>query len=126
MQISSAKRVGPKYRFYENGPDRANSFVILPKSMIDQSEMDHIKADWQRVVAFGDTAEIINNMVEDGVTLFKLAKGRIRNNDLERDDGTIFESSEIVAEKLDTKAWPKLLKQFKGKGTYQGSLPDAV
>lgn len=126
MQISSARRAGPKYRFYEKGPDRANSFVIMPKSMIDQKEMGHIKADWSRVVAFGDVAEIINSMVDDGVTLFKLAKGRVRNNDLERDDGTVFESAEIVVEKLDTKEWAKLLKKFKGAGTYDGSLPDAA
>ena len=126
MKISSAKRVGPQYKFYENGPDRANSFVTLPKSMIDMDGMDHIKADWSRVVAFGDNAEIINSLVEDGVSLFKLATGRIRDNSLQRDDGTVFESAEIVVEELDTKDWKKLVKKFAGTGTYDGSLPDAA
>ena len=126
MKVSSAKRAGPQYNFYENGPDRVNSFVILPKSMIDMAEMDHIKADWQRVVAFGDTAEIIKSMYEDGVTLFKLGVGRIRNNDLERDDGTVFKSAEIVVDELDVKNWKQLVKKFAGKGTYTDKSPSAA
>ena len=120
MKISSAKRIGPQYRFYANGPDRDNSFVTLPKSMIDPDGMEKIKADWSRVVAFGDVAEIINSLYEDGVTMFKLELGRIRDNSLERDDGTVFKSAEIVAEELAMKDWKKLVKKFAGKGEYKG------
>lgn len=127
MRISSAKRVGPQYKFFKAGPDRDNSFVIIPKSMIDPEGMDNVKADWSRVVAFGDVAEIINSMYNDGVTLFKLAQGRIRDNSLERQDGTIFASAEIVAEELDTKDWNKLVKKFAGTGEYHGEgAPEAV
>jgi len=126
MKISSARRAGPQFNFYECGPDRENSFVILPKSMIDMDGMDKIKADWQRAVAFGPIAEIINDMVSDGVTLFKLAVGRIRNNDLERDDGTIFKSAEIVVDELEVKNWNKIIKQYAGKGIYKDTSPNAA
>jgi len=126
MEILNAQRAGQQYTFYENGPERKNSFVVVPRSMVDEKDMGHIKGNWTRMVAFGDLAELINNLANDGVSLFKVGKGRIRNNDLVLDDGDILKSKEIVAKTLDMKNFFKLLDKVKGTGTYSGdSLPEA-
>ena len=126
MKVSSAKRAKPGYKFYENGPDRQISFVAIPREMIDPKTVDNVKANWSRVVAFGDLAELINKLYDSGVTMFGLTQGRIRNNNLERPDGTIWEAQEIVAEALKMKDFAKQLKAVQGTGEYSGkALPDA-
>jgi len=128
MEITSAQKAGQQYSFYPNGPERSRSFVVIPREMIDMTDMGHVKAKWSRVVAFGDLAEAINKLMDDGVTLFKIGKGRIRKNDLELDDGEILKSKEIVAKTLDMKGFTKLMnsKAIKGSGIYSGDeVPDA-
>lgn len=125
MEITSAKRAKQGYKFYECGPDRQMSFVTIPREMIDPKTVENVEANFAKVVAFGDLAALINQLYEDGVTMFGLTKGRIRNNNLERPDGTIWEAQEIVAEALKMKDFAKKMKAVKGMGEYQGALPDA-
>ena len=122
MKISSAKRAKPGYRFYPNGPDRKTTFVALPREMVDPATTKNVKADWIRAVAFGDLAELINQMYTKGVEIFGLSEGRIRNNDLERTDGSRFESQEIVIEELKMKDFKKLMKTVAGTGEYDGEI----
>ena len=128
MEIIGAQKAGEQYTFYPNGPDRQNSFVVVPREMVDDTEMKDIKANWTRMVAFGDLAELINNLVDDGVSLFKPGKGRVRRNDLKLDNGQVLKQHEIVAKTLDMKGFAKLMnsKDVKGTGVYHGpALPDA-
>jgi len=128
MELIGAQKAGQQYTFYPNGPDRKNSFVVVPRTMVDEKDMGGIEANWSRMVAFGDLAEAINKLVEDGVSLFKPGKGRVRRNDLELDDGDILEGREIVVKTLDMKGFAKLMnsKAIKGTGIYSGpALPDA-
>jgi len=126
MKISSAKRAEPGYTFYGAGSERDNSFVVVPKDMIDEKTTDNVDKPWGRAVAFGDVAELINSLYEKGVSVFKLDEGRVRTNHLERSDGTTHEQWEIVIETLLMKGFAKALEKFKGKGTSSAKSLDAA
>jgi len=115
------------FKFYPAGADRKKAFVAIPKTMVkDAKQIDKdVNVPWSRVVAFGNIATVCKALYDQGATLFDIAKGRVRENSFESDDGETIESYDIVCMELAGDTAKAAMKELVTKTPAKTKKPKA-
>ena len=89
----------PEVRYLPSGDAVANISLATSDRYKDKTSGEMKEAtEWHRVAFFGKLAEIVNQYLKKGATVY--IEGRIRTRKYQAQDGTDRYSTEIVADKM--------------------------
>jgi len=101
------------FKFYPaTGSKKA--FVSIPRKMVKDADVidKDLNTEWHRLVAFGQMAQVCKQLYDDGCRLFDVAKGRIRDNSFEGDEGDTIARADIICMELAGSTAKKLMKKL--------------
>lgn len=100
---------------------RQTDFAVIPRHMVDDADSIDTPRPWNRAVCFGPVARVANALFQKGVSKFKFAKGRLRENSFVGEEGETIENFEIVVHEIAGAEAKKLLKKL----TTAAAVPSA-
>ena len=110
MQLVSMQ-TQKQFQFHSAGEGSRNTdFAVIPRHMVDGADDIETPKPWNRAVCFGPVARVANALFKKGVSQFKFAKGRLRENSFVGEEGETIENFEIVVHEIDGPEAKKLLK----------------
>jgi len=102
-----------QFQFYAAGTGNTQTdFAVIPRHMVNGADEIETPRPWNRAVCFGSVARVANALVKKGVSKFKLARGRLRENSFVGDEGETIENFEIVVHEFEGAEAKKLLKKL--------------
>ncbi len=88
----------PELRYTANGTAVANFTLATHRRFRDRDGNTQEQTEWHRIVAWGRTAEIVNQYANKGRQLY--IEGRLQTRQWEDRDGNTRYTTEIVAENI--------------------------
>ncbi len=105
----------PELRYTASGTAVANFSLATNRRRKDRDGEWQEETEWHRVVAWGRTAEVVNQYASKGRQLY--IEGRLQTRDWEDRDGNKRYTTEVIAELV------KLLGSRHGEGDFGSSGP---